>query len=175
MACKARMADSRPEPGPFTRTSISLMPCDMAWRAASCATCWAAKAVLLREPLKPTRPALDQPSTLPCMSVIVTLVLLNVARILAMPTEMFLEPLALMIFLALASSASNSAAVGADGAATTAPGTAAADASHSGFQRAGAAFLAGLAAASGAAASAAAAGLPSFLGADFFGLGSSAI
>ena len=98
------MADSRPEPGPLTRTSISLMPCDMAWRAASCATCWAAKAVLLREPLKPTRPALDQPSTLPCMSVMVTLVLLNVARMLAMPTAMFFAPLALMIFLALASS-----------------------------------------------------------------------
>jgi len=81
--------------------------------ASAWATCWAAKAVLLREPLKPTRPALDQPSTLPCMSVMVTLVLLNVAKMLAMPTAIFLAPLALMIFLALASSASNSAAVGA--------------------------------------------------------------
>src|SRR5665213_4476637 len=90
MACKARMADSRPEPGPLTRTSTSRIPCDIAWRAASWATCWAAKAVLLREPLKPTRPALDQPSTLPCMSVMVTLVLLNVARMLAMPTDCLL-------------------------------------------------------------------------------------
>src|SRR5207244_11689076 len=63
MAWRARMADSRPEPGPLTRTSISFMPCAIAWRAASCATCWAAYAVLLREPLKPTRPALDQPIT----------------------------------------------------------------------------------------------------------------
>src|ERR1039458_7954076 len=112
------MADSRPEPGPLTRTSISLMPCDIACRAASCATCWAAKAVLLREPLNPTRPALDQPSTLPCMSVMVTLVLLKVARMLAIPTVMFLAPLALMILRALASSPSNSAAVGAETAAT---------------------------------------------------------
>src|SRR5215471_6672533 len=72
IACKARMADSRPEPGPLTRTSISFMPCDIAWRAASCATCCAAYAVLLREPLKPTRPALDQPMILPCMSVMLT-------------------------------------------------------------------------------------------------------
>jgi hypothetical protein len=45
-------------------------------------------------------PALDQPSTLPCMSVMVTLVLLKVAKMLAMPTAIFLAPLALMIFLA---------------------------------------------------------------------------
>src|SRR6267143_1097889 len=50
------------------------------------------------------------------MSVMVTCVLLNVARIFAMPTAMFFEPLALMIFLALGSSPSNSAAVGAAGA-----------------------------------------------------------
>src|SRR6266496_3639331 len=125
IACNARMADSRPEPGPLTLTSTSFMPCDMAWRAASWATCWAAKAVLLREPLKPTRPALDQPSTLPCMSVMVTWVLLNVARMLATPVLMFFEPLALMIFLPAASSANNSAAVGATGAAVgAAPGAA---------------------------------------------------
>src|SRR5208283_948159 len=59
------------------------------------------------------------------MSVMVTLVLLKVARMLAMPTAIFLEPLALMIFLALASSASNSAAVGAEGAATGPAGAAA--------------------------------------------------
>ena len=41
-------------------------------RAASCATNCAAYAVLLREPLKPTRPALDHPITLPLRSVIDT-------------------------------------------------------------------------------------------------------
>src|ERR1051325_4494948 len=85
----------------------------MAWRAASWATCWAAKAVLLREPLNPTRPALDQPRMLPCMSVMATMVLLKVARMFATPELMFFAPLALMIFFVAASSASNSAAVGA--------------------------------------------------------------
>jgi hypothetical protein len=39
----------------------------------------------LRDPLKPTLPALDQPMTLPFMSVIVTIVLLNVASTCAIP------------------------------------------------------------------------------------------
>jgi len=39
----------------------------------------------LAEPLKPTFPALDQPMTFPFMSVIVTIVLLNVERTCAMP------------------------------------------------------------------------------------------
>src|SRR5258708_31372026 len=111
------MADSRPEPGPRTRTSTSRTPCDMAWRGASWATCWAANAVLLREPLKPTRPAVDHPSKLPWTSVMVTWVLLNVAITCATPTVMFFAPLTLMIFLALGSSASSSAAVGAAGGA----------------------------------------------------------
>ena len=61
IACSARIAASRPLPGPFTHTSISFNPCAMPCRAASCATNCAAYAVLLREPLNPTRPALDQP------------------------------------------------------------------------------------------------------------------
>src|ERR1051325_11427702 len=48
-----------------------------------------------------------------------TSVLLKVARIFAIPTAMFLAPLALMIFLPARSSAKSSAAVGA--AATGAP------------------------------------------------------
>src|SRR5438093_13394478 len=51
--------------------------------------------------------------TWPCMSVMLTRVLLKVARMLATPLMMFLAPLALMIFLPAKSSASNSAAVGA--------------------------------------------------------------
>src|SRR5690348_17807856 len=85
----------------------------MAWRAASWATCCAAKAVLLREPLKPTRPALDQPSRFPCISVMVTWVLLKVARMFATPTAIFFAPLALTIFFPADSSAKRSAAVGA--------------------------------------------------------------
>src|SRR5208283_5450291 len=51
-----------------------------------------------------------------------TIVLLKVARMLAMPLTIFFAPLALTIFLPARSSASNSAAVGAATAATgTAP------------------------------------------------------
>src|SRR5438874_10572935 len=98
IACKARTADSRPAPGPLTSTSTSLRPWPMACREASCATICAAYAVLLRDPLNPTLPALDHPMTLPFMSVIVTMVLLNVARICATPLWTFLLPLALTIF-----------------------------------------------------------------------------
>src|SRR5438046_9881758 len=149
----------------------------MACRAASWATCWAAKAVLLREPLKPTRPGLDQPNKLPCMSVIVTCVLLKVTRILAMPEVIFFEPLALMIFLAAASSASNSAAVGATGAAAGeagAPSPALAGSVASVFL-AGLADLGSVVAAFGASIPAAPSGLPSFFTTGFFDLGSSGI
>ena len=50
---------------------------------------------------------------MPCMSVIVTMVLLNVARMLAMPVWMFLPRLALTIFLTTAFSPRSSASVGA--------------------------------------------------------------
>src|SRR6266516_2507149 len=70
----------------------------MACREASCATICAAYAVLLREPLKPTLPALDHPITLPFRSVIVTTVLLKVASTCATPECTFLLPLALTIF-----------------------------------------------------------------------------
>ena len=69
--------------------------------------------MLLREPLKPTRPEVLHPIELPCMSVMVTWVLLNVARMLATPVTTFLAPLARMIFVALGSSPSSSAAEGA--------------------------------------------------------------
>src|SRR3989442_8357500 len=63
---------------------------------------------------------------LPCMSVMATIVLLNVARMFAMPDAIFFAPLALIIFLVAASSASNSAAVGAATGAAPAAGAAAA-------------------------------------------------
>jgi hypothetical protein len=47
-------------------------------RAACSAARWAAKAVPLREPLKPELPALDDAITLPSASVMLTSVLLKV-------------------------------------------------------------------------------------------------
>ena len=52
-----RMAVSRPEPGPFTKTSTFWRPCSMPLRAAASAVTCAANGVLLREPLKPAEPA----------------------------------------------------------------------------------------------------------------------
>src|SRR5262249_1476014 len=76
-ACSARIADSGPEPGPFTRTSRDRMPTPFAALPALSAACVAANGVPLREPLKPIPPALDHATTLPSVSVIVTTVLLN--------------------------------------------------------------------------------------------------
>src|ERR1044072_6386992 len=44
-ACKARMADSRPEPGPLTRMSRERRPESLATVAAAEAGCWAAEGV----------------------------------------------------------------------------------------------------------------------------------
>src|SRR2546422_8375174 len=76
------------------------MPRFWASRAhASAATC-AANGVLLREPLNPTLPALAQVTTLPSMSVIVTMVLLKLAWTCATP----LTPTRLSRFLAFLTS-----------------------------------------------------------------------
>src|ERR1051325_8552622 len=79
------MACSRPAPGPFTFTSISTIPCLRASLAAFSAARPAAKGVLLRAPLKPTVPADAQAIVSPFVSVIVTIVLLNVALMCATP------------------------------------------------------------------------------------------
>src|SRR5262245_61633146 len=84
-ACRAVMADSRPEPGPLTRTSSSLRPNLVAFSAAVSAARWAAKGVLLRLPLKPTVPAEAKQRVSPLVSLMVTIVLLNVALMWAMP------------------------------------------------------------------------------------------
>src|SRR5207244_11325691 len=84
-AWSAVMADSRPEPGPLTRTSISFRPNLLARSAATSAARWAANGVLLRLPLKPTVPADAKQSVSPLVSVMVTIVLLNVALMWAMP------------------------------------------------------------------------------------------
>src|SRR5688572_17515676 len=77
---RARIAESRPEPGPFTFTSSVRIPTSRARVAAVEAACCAANGVPLREPLNPREPALDQHTTFPSRSVIVTTVLLKEAR-----------------------------------------------------------------------------------------------
>ena len=44
-ACMARMADSRPLPGPLTRMSTERRPDSLALVHAAVAACWAAKGV----------------------------------------------------------------------------------------------------------------------------------
>src|SRR5215207_1316000 len=84
-AWRAVTADSRPAPGPFTRTSISFTPNFDALPAASSAARWAANGVLLRLPLNPTAPPDEWHSVSPFVSVMVTIVLLNVLCTWAMP------------------------------------------------------------------------------------------
>src|SRR6266704_3073268 len=87
----ARTADSRPGPGPPTRTSTFFRPCSCAALPAfSAATC-AANGVLLREPRNPQPPDVAQDSVLPCRSVIVMIVLLNDAWMCAIPSSTFLR------------------------------------------------------------------------------------
>src|ERR1700709_738862 len=77
-ACSERIAVSRPEPGPFTKTSTFFMPCSAALRAALSAALCAANGGGLREPLKPTCPLDAHAITAPVGSVIETMVLLKV-------------------------------------------------------------------------------------------------
>ncbi|CKN12926.1 Uncharacterised protein [Mycobacterium tuberculosis] len=84
-----RIAVSRPEPGPLTNTSTLRTPWSWALRAAFSAASWAANGVDFREPLKPTCPDDAQAMTLPCGSVMVTIVLLNVLLMWAAPCGTF--------------------------------------------------------------------------------------
>src|ERR1700685_2260965 len=81
--CRPVIALSRPEPGPLTRTSSSLTPNLLARSAHVSAARWAAKGVLLRLPLNPEVPAVAQHNTSALTSVMVTIVLLNVALMYA--------------------------------------------------------------------------------------------
>src|SRR4051812_42893387 len=92
-ACSERIAVSRPEPGPLTKTSTFCMPCSMPSRAHASAVTWAANGVLLREPLKPAAPADFQAITLPSLSVRATIVLLNDVLMCAWPIATFLRVL----------------------------------------------------------------------------------
>src|SRR5207253_1802816 len=86
-----RMAASRPAPGPRTKTLTWRMPCSIALRAAESAARPAAYGVLLREPLKPAAPDEPHVSTLPSGSVIVTIVLLKLDWMYALPRGTFLR------------------------------------------------------------------------------------
>src|SRR5262245_36785032 len=79
------MADSRPAPGPLTRTSTSFTPNLEAFSAHASAARWAAYGVLLRLPLNPAVPAEAVHKVSPAVSVIVTIVLLNVDWMCATP------------------------------------------------------------------------------------------
>src|SRR6185503_2248527 len=80
------IADSRPEPGPCTRTCTRLTPRPSASRAHCSAATVAANGVLFLEPLKPALPEEPQDTAFPCVSVIVTVVLLKVAAMCATPS-----------------------------------------------------------------------------------------
>src|SRR3989449_1784118 len=82
----AWIADSRPDPGPCTRTCTRRMPRFSASRAACSAATVAANGVDFFEPENPAFPEEPQAIVFPCMSVIVMSVLLNVAVMWAMPS-----------------------------------------------------------------------------------------
>src|SRR5213079_2463945 len=88
-AWSERIAVSRPEPGPLTKTSTFWRPCSIPFRAAASAVTWAAKGVDLREPLKPAEPADSHAITFPSLSVRGTIVLLNEVLMWAWPIAMF--------------------------------------------------------------------------------------
>src|SRR5205823_6747635 len=90
-AWSERMAVSRPEPGPFTKTSTFCRPCSMPLRAHESAVTCAANGVDLREPLKPAEPADSHAITFPSLSVRATIVLLNDVLMCAWPMAMFLR------------------------------------------------------------------------------------
>ena len=82
----ACIADSRPLPGPWTRTCTRRTPSVMASRATCSAATVAAKGVDFFDPLNPALPAEPHATAFPRLSVIVTVVLLNVALTWAMPS-----------------------------------------------------------------------------------------
>src|SRR5215211_6485156 len=83
----AWMADSRPLPGPCTRTCTRRSPRFMASRPQFSAATVAANGVDFFEPLKPALPADPHARVFPFMSVIVMSRLLNVAAMWATPSD----------------------------------------------------------------------------------------
>src|SRR5690242_10106163 len=97
------MADSRPDPGPCTFTCTRFTPRLSASRAACSAATVAANGVLFLEPLKPALPDEPQDTALPCESVMVMVVLLNVALTCATPsastTRFVFFPVAILVVI----------------------------------------------------------------------------
>lgn len=75
----ALIADSLPTPGPLTKTLTSRNPSSMAFFVAFSAVVWAAKGVDFLAPLNPKPPEEAHEMAFPARSVIVIIVLLNVA------------------------------------------------------------------------------------------------
>src|SRR6478752_10876069 len=84
---RAWMADSRPLPGPCTRTCTRRSPRFIASRPQFSAATVAANGVDFLEPLKPALPADPHARALPFMSVMVMSRLLNVAEMWATPSD----------------------------------------------------------------------------------------
>src|SRR5215467_3434616 len=80
------MADSRPAPGPCTRTCTRRTPRLYASRAQFSAATVAANEVDFLDPLNPDLPAEPQETVLPFESVMVISVLLNVAVMCTIPS-----------------------------------------------------------------------------------------
>src|SRR5258707_11112552 len=104
------MADSRPLPGPCTRTCTRFTPAVNASRAACSAATVAANGVLFFEPLKPALPLDPHAMALPRGSQMVMVVLLKVALTCATPSASttrlvsFPIPIRLLGYLFLAGS-----------------------------------------------------------------------
>ncbi len=91
-SASARDTDSRPEPGPETRTSTERTPWSRAALAALTAACCAANGGALTRTAETERDPEDfHDSVLPCWSVMVTMVLLNVAWMKTSPNGTFLR------------------------------------------------------------------------------------
>src|ERR1039457_1782389 len=80
------MADSRPDPGPCTRTLTRRTPALYASRPACSPATVAANGVDFFDPLKPAFPDELHEMVLPWLSVMVTVVLLKVAATCASPS-----------------------------------------------------------------------------------------
>src|SRR5207237_4312859 len=85
-ATSAWIADSRPEPGPCTLTCTRRTPSVTASRPACSPATVAANGVDFFDPLKPAFPAEPQEIVFPLLSVMVMVVLLNVALTWAIPS-----------------------------------------------------------------------------------------
>src|SRR3989337_1967540 len=102
-ATRAWMADSRPDPGPCTRTCTRRTPSVTASRPACSPATVAANGVDFLEPLKPAFPDEPHEIVFPCESVMVMVVLLKVAETLAIPsasiTRLVFFPIAMVTSL----------------------------------------------------------------------------